>query len=1131
MTHDRHQRVYELFDRAISLNATSRSDFLDCACANDPDLRREVEELIARSVRTDQLPVVPLLDHPTDMDSKTEDDPARIGRYPILGQLGSGGMGVVYLARDPELDREIALKTLPASFAQDAERIARFRREARMLAAVTHPNIAMIHTIEESEGSVFLTMERVAGTSLDDTLRSGAIPVSETLRIGRQITAAVEAAHRRGIIHRDLKPANAMVTPEGHVKVLDFGLARSIQGLDGLTVDGAVMGTPGYASPEQLRGEAIDVRTDIWAIGCILYECLTGNAPFRGPAVPDAYVATLEQEPDWDRLPPDVPPGVSDLIHGCLQKDAGQRVATMNEVRHGLDEELALASVPRNLVQRATDSATTNLPAPLSSFVGRETELGILTAMLDEHRLVTLTGAGGCGKTRLALEGCSRILDRFEHGIWMVDLAPSSDAQFVPQAVAAAFELKESVGRGVEDVVEDYLRAKEILLVLDNCEHVLDAIAPLAETWLRIGAGVRLLATSREALGITGETILVVPTLAVPDAAESATAEDVSRSEAVQLFVKRARAVCPGFDLTDDDASFVSEICRRLDGIPLALEMAAARMKVLTARDLAARLDARLNVLVGSGRTGLPHHRTLHGLIDWSYEHLDEKEKAVLRRLSVFAGGWTLTAAEAVCSDEVVERWEVLDLFTRLMDKSLVEHDPDKSLRCGQARYRMLETLREFTLTQLKEAGEETALRRRHQTYFVALAETAAPHLMGSDQLVWLARLDADYENLRLGFERNESDHDERRLRLVASLITYWDIRGYWSQGRALSAQALTGMRSVNSTLTHARALSAAGFLAWRQGDLPEARAQHAKSMALFRALDDRQGIADSLKNHAIMAMSGCDYSAARAHSEESLSIANELGDQRIMATALVNLGLVDRYDNEISTARVRLEEGLSIARELGDRRLMAIAHMNLGTVAFDQKDFPLTKAHYEEVLSIAHELGDRRLLAVAHHNLGGLADGQGDLATAESQYRESQSAFRDLGDRDGIASAAENLGRVASRQGLHAGARVHYKSAVLAFRDLGDTRGVAASLGCLGTLAARLGRSSRAARILGTSDRYWTEVGGEPESRDKREFEETITLTKEALGATAFSVEWARGREMSIDEAIEYALDDRDDA
>lgn len=461
-----------------------------------------------------------------------------------------------------------------------------------------------------------------------------------------------------------------------------------------------------------------------------------------------------------------------------------------------------------------------NLTIQLTSFIGREREITEVKRVLGGTRLVTLTGSGGAGKTRLALQVAADVVEAYPNGIWLAEFAPIADPTLVPKIVASALNVPEQPGHNMTETLTDSLRRKTLLLVLDNCEHLLTDCAELTTALLRACPQVRILTTSREALGVPGETLWRVPSLSLPDAGQVPTVEDMVQCEAVRLFVDRAVATAPEFAITPKNASAIARICQRLDGIPLAIELAAARVKVLAVDQIAARLDDRFRLLTGGSRIAVPRQQTLRATMDWSYGLLLEKERAVFRQLSVFAGGWALEAAEAVCVGKRIKKHAVLDLLAELVEKSLVEMETQD----GEARYRFLETIRQYSWEKLVESKEAAAVRTRHRDWYLALAERAESELHGPQQGVWLERLESEHDNLRaaLRWSKTEEGGAEAWLRLAGALHWFWNIRGHASEGRDWLEGALSTKRDTSASV-RARALCGAGILAWRQGDINRA--------------------------------------------------------------------------------------------------------------------------------------------------------------------------------------------------------------------------------------------------------------------------------------------------------------------
>jgi non-specific serine/threonine protein kinase len=1087
--------------------------------------------------------------------------PERIGPYRILGELGRGGMGVVYSAEDPRLRRRVAIKTLPEGLSWDPARRARFEREAQLLAAMNHPNIATIHSLEEADGVHFLTMELVEGETLGTRIGGRPVPVDEILSIGRQIANALEAAHRKGVVHRDLKPGNVKLTVGGDVKILDFGIAKAVFGKGEIalpvagrvvlpehieeetvvaaghapgtpggtdtTLPGDILGTPGYMSPEQVRGADVDHRADIWAFGCVLYECVSGRRPFRASNVTEVLRATLSADASLGELPAETPERLRGLIERCLCKDREARLPSIALARQEIEEEIAQRALPAAASgRRRAATGPNNLPARLTSFVGRTAPLETVQGLLREQRLVTVTGTGGSGKTRVALEACWNALPRFADGAWSVELAPLSDGGLVAEAVSAVLSVRESPGRTSVETLVEHLAAKELLLLVDNCEHVLDGVRALVERVLAGCPGVRILATSRQALGLPEEAAYHLPLLEVPAGDDGNTVQGLVGLESVRLFVERARAARADFALTEQNAGEVARICRRLDGIPLALELAAARVKVMAVHEIASRLADRFRLL-GSRDQTLAHHQTLRALIDWSYDHLALPEQALFRRLAAFAGGWTLDATEAVCAGGDVEEWEILDLLTELVDRSLVESDTERSQGTDRARFRMLETVREYALARLDEHDEARAVRERHRAYFLALAEQAEPGLTGAEQTTWLLRLAADHDNLREAVASGGDGGGEEALRLAGALGRYWAVRGHWSEGRRVTAALLERTKDVPPSASRAKVLHWAGNLAYRQGDYAKARSLHEEALAARRAVGDRAGEAASLESLGVVAHGQGRLDESLGFLERSLGARRELGDEWAVALSLNNLGVAVEAAGHYEHAVRFHEESLQLRRRLGDASGISGSLNNLGCALECLGDYARARELHEEALALRRKLGDRWGVGLSLKNLGAALFALGDLDGARGCFRESVDTFCAIEERYEMCHALAGLANMARASGESEEAASLARECLEIRRALGEPRGIANSLECFAGLAVDAGDAGRAARLLGAAAALREKIRAPLPPPERAQVERDTTAARE-LAPGSFVVEHAAGGALDADGAAAFALESR---
>jgi non-specific serine/threonine protein kinase len=729
-----------------------------------------------------------------------------------------------------------------------------------------------------------------------------------------------------------------------------------------------------------------------------------------------------------------------------------------------------------------------NLPIALSSFVGRTRELAEVRRLLATTRLLTLTGAGGCGKTRLALAVATVVVPEYPDGVWLVELATLTDRTRVVQAVAAAFGVREELQRPLRATLVDALRARTLLLLLDNCEHLLDSCAQLATTLLSACPRLGILATSREALGVAGETSWLVPSLSLPDPQHVLTRMELAEAEAVELFVERAAAALPTFRLTPENASDVIQVCRRLDGIPLAIELAAARVKVLSMAQLAARLEDCFRLLSAGGRAVVPRQQSLRATIDWSYALLAEPERALFRRLSVFAGGWILAAAEAVCAGAGLAGDEVLEALAHLVDKSLVVVQTQDG---GPVRYRLLETVRQYSREKLREAGEAESIERQHAHFFLALAEAAEQELRGAQQLIWLDRLEREHDNVRVALAWSPSalDGTEVGLRLAGALWLFWLLRGNLSETRA-SLSGLLGRPEMHApTVARAKALYVAGLLAGTQSDFAPARALLEESLALGQALGDKHAIAYARNVLGFVAWLQGDYPAARVLLADSLALLQNLGNKWDIAWALSRLGDIDLYLGDYTRAAVSLEASLALARQVGD-------HFVLGHVLL---------------------------------SLGYAAHSQGDNSRAAACYEESLARFRALSDTWGIAAVLHTLGYVLRAQSDTTRAIACFSESLTRYWKMGHKEGSSLCLNGLAGMAGEIGQPVRAAQLFGAAEALRESIGLSQQADERAAYDRSIAVVHAQLDAAAFAAAWAEGRAMSVEQAIDDALSGTD--
>lgn len=717
----------------------------------------------------------------------------------------------------------------------------------------------------------------------------------------------------------------------------------------------------------------------------------------------------------------------------------------------------------------------TNLPNWLTSFVARDEEIGQVRGLLSDHRLLTLTGMGGCGKTRLAVELGKRLMEEYPDGVWLIELAALADPLRVPDAVAQALEIDEISNRTVQQTLVDVLRDRRALLILDNCEHLLSACAHLSAHLLRTCGRLTILATSREPLLVYGEQTYRVPTLSVPDVAQPISRESLLEFSAPRLFVERAMQVRPDFRLTDDNAPALARICRRLDGIPLAIELAAARLRSLAPIELDRRLDDRFGMLIGGDRTALPRQRTMRALFDWSYDLLSEEEKRLFLRLAVFSGGWTLGAAEAVCTFDTekgaFDRPSLtLDLLTGLVDKSLVIAETRGEL----TRYRMLESMRQYAWERLSDTEARHAIQTRHRDYFLEFAETMRPGLNGQEQADALNRLEAELDNFRRAadFSAAQPDGASSGMRLACALYQLWKYRGHLSEGRRRLTEALAhpsppDLRLREERERRAEALGGIGVLTYLQGDYPLGRNALAEALALQRELGDQNGVADCLNNLGNILQAEGDYAEARACHEEALALRRKLNNRYGVACSLGNLGTIARDVDDLENAVLLNQASLDLFRELGNERNLAYSLNNLANAYEGLSDFRLSRALHEESREIERRIGDRWAEANSILNLGQGALYQGDLERAKQHFTECLEMYTELQDQQGIALCLHPLGVVLIEEEDVVGGLAALGESLASMRKLGNRRGIAFVLHALGRAALLRNELVPAAALL----------------------------------------------------------------
>lgn len=735
----------------------------------------------------------------------------------------------------------------------------------------------------------------------------------------------------------------------------------------------------------------------------------------------------------------------------------------------------------RESVAAPTPEALTNLPSAMTSFIRREQEITEVQTLLGKSRLLTVTGSGGIGKTRLALAVAANVLDEYRDGVWFVDLSPTFEPALVSHTITSALGIREDVRRKHVAALRDFLRPRQVLLVLDNCEHLIEACALLVDELMRACPRLRILATSREALAVSGESLWSLSTMSLPELSSPVSVSRLMECEAVQLFVERAELSNPRWRLTEQNGLAVAKLCRRLNGIPLAIELAASRMKVLAVEQILSKLDNSFNLLASSGRAVVPRHQTLGAAIDWSCELLQPDERLLWGRLSVFASGWTLPAAEAVSDSDDIPADAVLDLLTRLVDKSLVVVEQHG----GEVRYRMLETIRQYGVEKLRRLDEEFPVSERHFNWCLQLAEKSDCEFSRTDQRHWFERLEAEHDNLRaaLRWSIHEAHDADKSLRLCGALWHFWQAHGYASEGR-LWFEAALALEGPASDSIRAKAVHGASALASIQGDLERSLKFLEESLALRRKLGDKGGTAHALQRFGIMAYYVGDYARAAALQDESLSLCLELGDESGCARAFNGLGIL----------------------------------------ALDQGNYEQATAWFDRCLTSYQKLGHKLGVVATLNNLGETAQKQGDFGRSQTLLEESLEMARELGDKGWTARALHLLGSLANSRGQYGRAFEFYSSALVDFREMADASVVFVFEGLSCTAAAQ-GDAVRALRLVGAASarREMTRMKRPP--ADQFVLDRYLDEAKRCSTDEELAQAFAAGHAMTLDEAIKYAL------
>jgi non-specific serine/threonine protein kinase len=996
-------------------------------------------------------------------------------------------MGFVYEAEHQLLKRKAALKTLSPDLGGGEEFRERFIRESQTVASIDHPNIIPIYDAGDLGGLVYIAMRYVQGPDLEQLLeRTGTLDVQRTLSILEQVAGALDSAHQHDIVHRDVKPPNVMIEDSsGRIYLMDFGIAKQ-SGVRGMTQAGMFVGTVDYAAPEQIEAKEVTQAADIYAFGGVLYQCLTGKKPYeRDSDIAVMYAHMTEPPPKVTDVRGELPEHLDLVIARAMAKSADERFTSCREMIDaaraalGSSADEASASTPTVISHAipAPAAPKTTLPVPSTPLVGRDDDLAAVLDLVRaaDTRVVTLSGLGGTGKTRLALEAASTLQTDFD-ATYFVDLAPIQDARLVGSAIGEVLGVRETREQEITETIAAAIGDRPTLFLLDNFEQVQEAASTIADV-IKRAPTLKVLVTSRVLLRIRGEREYAVPPLGLPSG-------DSADSAAVELFVQRAQDAKPSFELDSRNGPAIAEICRQLEGIPLAIEIAAARVKLMTPEQILARLEEkRLAFLAGSGQD------TLRDAIEWSYNLLDDTGKAVFARLGVFVRGCTLDTAEAVVGGSLgLEFGEVLDGIAQLVDNSLIRQDEGAD---GEPRFRMLETIREYALDRLAASGELESSRDLHLKRYLQLAETAEPELTRAGQSAWLERLTEENDNIRAALAWSfESGKLDLGLQLAGALVRFWSIRGLMTEGRRWLSDALEASTGVQPVVL-SKAYYAAGFAALGQGDYVQAKTFFEEALLLSREAGDVRLEAQSLQQIGWIVMTRGKYEAA--HNEravelatKALELAEQIGEKIVQSGALNILAEVAGEANDEAQERELLERSLALRRELGDRRLIANSVLMLGSADLARGDYERATPLLQEGLTLARELQDTWSISLALTYLGRVAllsASDGDEASL--LFRQGLSIANDRGDKRVVAECLQGIGAASCIRGDHA----------------------------------------QAARFFGAGDALLEAIGATPSASEVAVTDRFVPSCRADLGDAKFQEEWAAGYGMSPDDAVALGL------
>ncbi|MCA9934255.1 MAG: protein kinase [Ardenticatenaceae bacterium] len=999
------------------------------------------------------------------------------GRYQLEDLIGQGGAASVYKAYQQSLDRYVAIKILHPILLKNTSFQERFRMEARHMANLYHQNIIQVYDFGNQGNNYYIVMELVEGETLEEKLhrlesKQQRLPLPQAIQIIQEIGSALAYAHQQGIMHRDIKPDNIMVTSDNRIVLTDFGLAKLVAAPH-ITAEGNMSGTPNYMAPEQIRGASVDTRVDIYGLGVVMYRLITGRLPFAAQSAIQVMFQHIKEMPQLPgSLVPDLPEELEFIILKALAKHPDERYQTMEELLADLNNPQNVSGKLAYLLPifETQSLPPHHLPAPLTPFIPREKEVSAIKTRLAQPniRLLTLVGIGGVGKTRLVLEVGKNILPIFDDGVFFIDLTTVQRPALLPGMIGQLVNMAEEGEASIKEQLLAYLSKRRLLLIFDNFEHILDA-APLVSEILTAAPQCKILTTSREPLRLYGETLFPIDPLPLPDLRQQIPYDDLVDYTAVQLFTTRAQAVVPDFAVTPENIYQIAELCIQLDGLPLALELAASQVYTYSLTQLIAQLQNRLSFLVDGPRDRSARQQTMRGAIEWSYALLTEKEQLAFRQLGIFAGSFSAEAAQELIGD--------IDL-DRLVQKSLLRQ---KTGNEGQPLYWMLQVLREYALEQLETDTGFKDLQKRYAAFYLDFAETAEPHLTGPNQDIWLARLEEAHDNFRSILHFNlEAETSETAVRLGGILWRLWAAYSYLSEG-TLWLEEIMRQTIPSQTRLQAKVLLGAGRLALFQQKLTRAAQLFHQSLHLYQVLQDRVAQAMLLNSLGEIALQQSFYDQADKLFHEALTIYEAQTDKAGIGQTLSHLGQLAFYQGQHEQANILLLQSLELAEQVGAPEAIAITLNGLGEIARLQKRYKAAMAFYERSLTLCQQLNYKMNQALVLHNLGQVQLAQENFQEAASLFRKSLSLLTTMEEKIYIGWNMAGLGA--------------------ALLNMDNIR--------------------HAVRLFGATDALFKKFGGQLDVPDQLVYDHFLAKSKQKLTEVSWQQAWYEGQTMPIENEL----------